>query len=327
MFKKLKQKLAEETDGEQSSLKQNARQTPKGPGNESSNETPENSEENRGLPPSNSAANVTSSPSFSTPKTSQIKPKSTPREVLDRVYSLLDSKAVQSDSRNGEKPHSGETTPPKSTSTPSKTLSQDSISDTETPKRAVERQGSIPPSSPMSAGGRSDAESDAEQSATPNTPVARLEGATKEEVVAMFRKQERVLARYKTRFSEVVEAYKNLQKENEKLQNNLTQSQDKALRRISEMKETVELEKQAKMHLEETLQLSLDEKEDIIKALQTQVQLLKQQGPPAVPGTDVLDAGLGSQSDEQKLQQQSLQERVRSSFRCRYRHKHVYSYM
>ena len=52
-------------------------------------------------------------------------------------------------------------------------------------------------------GGRSDAESDAEQSGTPGTPGARLEGATKEEVVAMFKKQERVLARYKTRFSEV----------------------------------------------------------------------------------------------------------------------------
>ena len=52
-------------------------------------------------------------------------------------------------------------------------------------------------------GGRSDAESDAEQSGTPGTPGARLDGATKEEVVAMFKKQERVLARYKTRFSEV----------------------------------------------------------------------------------------------------------------------------
>lgn len=76
-------------------------------------------------------------------------------------------------------------------------MSQDSISDTETPKRTVERQGSIPPSSPISVGGRSDAESDAEQSGTPGTPGARLDGATKEEVVA------RVLARYKTRFSEV----------------------------------------------------------------------------------------------------------------------------
>ena len=34
--------------------------------------------------------------------------------------------------------------------------------------------------------------------------AARLEGATKDEVVAMFKKQERVLTRYKTRFSEVV---------------------------------------------------------------------------------------------------------------------------
>ena len=109
---------------------------------------------------------------------------------------------VQSDSRNGEKPRSGETTPPKSTSTPSKSLSQDSISDTETPKRALEHQSSFPPASPSSVGGRSDAESDAEQGNTKT--AARLEGATKDEVVAMFKKQEQVLARYKTRFSEVV---------------------------------------------------------------------------------------------------------------------------
>ena len=38
--------------------------------------------------------------------------------------------------------------------------------------------------------------------------------------------------------------------------------------------QTIELEKQAKMHLEETLQLSIDEKEEIIKALQTQVDKL-----------------------------------------------------
>ena len=75
------------------------------------------------------------------------------------------------------------------------------MSDTETPKKSVERQASIPPSSPSSVGVRSDAESDAEQGSG-GTP-ARLEGATKEEMVAMFRKQERVLTRYKTRFSEV----------------------------------------------------------------------------------------------------------------------------
>ena len=79
------------------------------------------------------------------------------------------------------------------------------MSDTETPKRSVERQSSLPPSSPGSFGGRSDAESDAEQG-TPGAAVtpARIEGATKEELVAMFRKQERVLTRYKARFSEVI---------------------------------------------------------------------------------------------------------------------------
>ena len=78
------------------------------------------------------------------------------------------------------------------------------MSDTETPKRAVEQQNSLPPSSPSSFGGRSDAESDAEQGShgTPVTP-ARIEGVTKEELVTMYRKQERVLTRYKTRFSEV----------------------------------------------------------------------------------------------------------------------------
>ncbi|KAJ7325370.1 hypothetical protein OS493_029921 [Desmophyllum pertusum] len=243
MFKKLKQKLAEETEGEQSPRRQSPRESPRGPErNGSATETPSNPEGDRGSPLSTPRGNVTNSP-LATPNTSQTKAKSTPREVLDRVYNLLDTKLNtvnslkslayfipisfpesllplvdyqlevdkddpnesqpgQSDSRNGEKPPSGETTPPKSTSTPSKSSSQDSVaSDTETPKRAVERQGSIPPSSP---GGKSDAESDAEQGGpgTPMTPT-RLEGASKEEMVAMFRKQERVLTRYKTRFSEV----------------------------------------------------------------------------------------------------------------------------
>ena len=35
--------------------------------------------------------------------------------------------------------------------------------------------------------------------------------------------------------------------------------------------QTIELEKQAKMHLEETLRLSIEEKDDIIKAVKTQV--------------------------------------------------------
>ena len=79
------------------------------------------------------------------------------------------------------------------------------MSDNETPKRTAEQHSFDPPPSPSSlGGGKSDAESDAEQGShgNPLTPSG-IEGVPKEELVAMFKKQERVLARYKTRFSEV----------------------------------------------------------------------------------------------------------------------------
>ena len=44
--------------------------------------------------------------------------------------------------------------------------------------------------------------------------------------------------------------------------------QDKALRRISELREHCQLEQSAKRHLEEELRSDMEEKEHIIKALQ-----------------------------------------------------------
>ena len=51
--------------------------------------------------------------------------------------------------------------------------------------------------------------------------------------------------------------------------------QDKALRRISDLKEQSGLEQQAKRHLEEELRSDIEEKEHIIEALKTKVTLLK----------------------------------------------------
>ena len=51
--------------------------------------------------------------------------------------------------------------------------------------------------------------------------------------------------------------------------------QDKALRRISELREQCQLEQKAKRHLEEELRSDMEEKEHIIEALQTKVTLLK----------------------------------------------------
>jgi hypothetical protein len=52
-------------------------------------------------------------------------------------------------------------------------------------------------------------------------------------------------------------------------------AQDKALRRISDLNEQCQLEQKAKRHLEEELRSDIEEKEHIIKALQTKVVLLK----------------------------------------------------
>eukprot|EP00057_Strongylocentrotus_purpuratus_P028768 XP_011683242.1 PREDICTED: golgin subfamily A member 4 [Strongylocentrotus purpuratus] len=75
----------------------------------------------------------------------------------------------------------------------------------------------------------------------------------------------------------------------------MTQTQDKALRRISELKEAAELDRGAKVHMEETFRLSLEEKDEMVKVLQTQVKLLKTgkvvddvdgaDRPPASPST------------------------------------------
>jgi len=51
----------------------------------------------------------------------------------------------------------------------------------------------------------------------------------------------------------------------------LTQSQDKSLRRISELKEQAQLDYQAKRDLENNYQLMLDEKDEVIQVLRTQV--------------------------------------------------------
>ncbi|XP_047136570.1 golgin subfamily A member 4 isoform X2 [Hydra vulgaris] len=90
-----------------------------------------------------------------------------------------------------------------------------------------------------------------------------------------FKKQNQILKKFKLKFSELVSAYKSMQKEKEKLEGALTNGQDKQLQRIKELKETIELEKEGKRHMEEVLNINLEEKDQQIYALRTQVDLLK----------------------------------------------------
>jgi 1-pyrroline-5-carboxylate dehydrogenase len=56
------------------------------------------------------------------------------------------------------------------------------------------------------------------------------------------------------------------------------ESQDKALRRIAELKEQCQLEQKAKAHLEDALRNDLEERDHLINTLNTKIELLKLNG-------------------------------------------------
>lgn len=102
-----------------------------------------------------------------------------------------------------------------------------------------------------------------------------LEAISKEQLFAAFQKTRARVHKYKGKYAEVVKAYRVLDSEKDKIKRILTESQDKALRRMGELREQAQLEQQAKAHLEENLRCILEEKEEMIKVLETKVNLLK----------------------------------------------------
>ncbi|XP_030407163.1 golgin subfamily A member 4 isoform X6 [Gopherus evgoodei] len=140
----------------------------------------------------------------------------------------------------------------------------------------------------------SDVESEAEES------LGNVDSLGKEQLLQRLRRMERSLGSYRGKYSELVTAYQTVQREKKKLQGILSQSQDKALRRIGELREAVavlkadireggfsydiwsssmkelQMDQQAKKHLQEEFDASLEEKDQLISVLQTQVSLLKQ---------------------------------------------------
>ena len=107
--------------------------------------------------------------------------------------------------------------------------------------------------------------------------------------------------KYKGRYADLSRAYRDLEAENRKVKEVMQQTQDRALRRIGELREQVGvlkaseqdacmqagLEKQAKAHLEEELRAELEEKEHIIVTLNTKVSLLKEATKEANNGNSI----------------------------------------
>ncbi|XP_069949061.1 golgin subfamily A member 4 isoform X2 [Cherax quadricarinatus] len=105
------------------------------------------------------------------------------------------------------------------------------------------------------------------------TTVERL---SKDTVYQAYLKMRQRYHKYKGRYSDLARAYKEKEKESEKLRDVLTKTQDKALRKVSELREQCSLEQQAKAHLEQELRSDLEEKDHKITALLTKVKILQE---------------------------------------------------
>lgn len=144
----------------------------------------------------------------------------------------------------------------------------------------------------------SDIESEAEE------PPGTSESLTKDQLLHRLLQVERSLGKYRGKYSELVTAYRTVQRDKEKTQAILSQSQDKALRRIGELREELQMDQQAKKHLQEEFDAALEEKDQMITVLQTQVALLKKRVKGVADGA-VLPEGEVSQSEDPNSVQKS----------------------
>lgn len=119
-------------------------------------------------------------------------------------------------------------------------------------------------------------QSDIESEVEPDVSTLNLDDVSKEQLFAAIQKVQARLQKYRNKYVELVKAYRGVDAEKEKIKNALTESQDKALRRIGELREQCQLEQQAKAHLEQNLRLILEEKEDMIKVMEMKIKLLKE---------------------------------------------------
>ncbi|KAJ9598454.1 hypothetical protein L9F63_010850, partial [Diploptera punctata] len=106
----------------------------------------------------------------------------------------------------------------------------------------------------------------------------QLGAISKEQLYSAYRKMQARYSKYKGRYADLARHYRELDRENVKAKTILVESQDKALRRIAELKEQCQLEQKAKAHLEDALRNDLEEKDHLISTLYTKIELMKLNG-------------------------------------------------
>lgn len=117
----------------------------------------------------------------------------------------------------------------------------------------------------------SDFESASEAEDSVSSP--QLEQISKDQMYQAYRNSLEKLKKYRGKFTELARKYRELEKDNAKARQVLVETQDKALRRISELREQCQLEQQAKSHLESALRLEIDDLQCMNQTLHTKLEL------------------------------------------------------
>lgn len=118
-------------------------------------------------------------------------------------------------------------------------------------------------------------QSDIESEYESETGYRNVENISKEQLIDLCYRYKERGKKYRERWNEVVKAYRISIDEKEKLKNVLSETQDRALRRVNELKEQCNLEQEAKRHLEQSLQVVIEEKDEEVQVLRTKIELMK----------------------------------------------------
>lgn len=104
-----------------------------------------------------------------------------------------------------------------------------------------------------------------------NAVGTQLDRISKEQLHSAYKKASDRYQKYRSRYTEIAARYRDLERDNNKARSVLVETQDKALRRISELREQCALEQQAKAHLESALRLEMDDMQCVIKTLKSKL--------------------------------------------------------
>uniref|UniRef100_A0A2M3ZGG3 Putative golgin-245like protein n=1 Tax=Anopheles braziliensis TaxID=58242 RepID=A0A2M3ZGG3_9DIPT len=106
----------------------------------------------------------------------------------------------------------------------------------------------------------------------------QLDLVSKDKLFQAYKKALERYQKYRERYTELARRYRELEKDNTKARAVLVETQDKALRRMSELREQCVLEQQAKAHLDSALRMEIDELQCVVKTLRSKLEMVGENG-------------------------------------------------